>query len=65
MNIEGSEVMAGGDIILQVGNFVMAPNLDREAMRNEFATIKPGSQVPIKVLRAGKIVELILIAPGK
>lgn len=65
MNIEGSAVMAGGDIILQVGNFVMAPNLDREAMREEFASIKPGTKVPIKVLRAGQIVELILIAPGK
>jgi len=65
MNLEGNKVMAGGDIVLKVGRFVMESNLDRDAMREEFATIKPGSQVPIQVLRGGHVIELILIAPEK
>jgi serine protease Do len=65
LDLEGNKVMAGGDIVLQVGKFVMEPNLDRDAMSNEFATIKPGTQVPIKVLRGGQVIDLILIAPEK
>jgi len=65
MDLEGNKVMAGGDIVLKVGRFVMEPNLDRNDMSKEFASIKPGTQVPIQVLRGGQIVELILIAPGK
>ena len=65
MDLEGNKVMAGGDIILKVGRFLMEPNLDRSAFRNELSTIKPGTQIPIQVLRGGNIVELILIAPGK
>jgi len=65
LDLEGSKVLAGGDIILKVGRFVMAPDLNQEAMRKEFALIKPGTQVPIQVLRGGQIMELILIAPGK
>jgi serine protease Do len=65
MDLEGSKVIAGGDIILKVGRFEMSPNLDQNAMREEFSSIEPGTQVPIQVLRGGQIVELILIAPGK
>ena len=65
MDLEGNKIMAGGDIILKVGRFEMAPNFDRSAMSKEFATMKPGTQVPIQVLRGGTVIELILIAPGK
>jgi serine protease Do len=65
MNLEGNKVMAGGDIILKVGKFVMEPNLDRAAFSQELATIKPGAQLPIQVLRGGQVIELILIAPEK
>jgi serine protease Do len=65
LDLEGNKVLAGGDIILKVGKFDMAPNLDRSAMSKEFALTKPGTQVPIKVLRGGQVIELILIAPGK
>ncbi len=65
MDLEGNKVMAGGDIVLKVGNFVIEPTLDQKAMRDEFANMKPGTQVPIKILRGGQVLELILIAPEK
>jgi serine protease Do len=65
MDLEGKKIMAGGDIVLKVGRFEMTPDLDREALYREFAEMKPGTQVSIKVLRAGQVIELILIAPGK
>jgi serine protease Do len=65
MNLEGKDVMAGGDIILKVGKFVIEPNLDIEALSELFITSEPGSQVSLQVLRGGQVIELILIAPGK
>ena len=65
MDLEGNKVMAGGDIVLKVGKFVMEPNLNRDDMSKEFSTIKPGTQVPIQVLRGGQVIDLILIAPEK
>ncbi len=63
LELEGKTVLAGGDIILKVGDFEMQPNLDRVALRNSFANMQPGTKVPIKILRGGQIMELILIAP--
>ena len=63
MNIEGNEVLAGGDIVLKVGNFVIEPAMNQLAMREKFASMKTGEQIKISVLRGGSIVELILIAP--
>jgi len=65
MDLEGNKVLVGGDIILEVGGFTMSPTLDRVAFRNSFANMKSGSQVSIKVLRDGNIVDLILISPSK
>jgi serine protease Do len=65
MDIEGNKVLAGGDIILKVGDFIMSPTIDQVAMRNSFADMKPGTQVPLKILRDGHVLELILIAPEK
>lgn len=65
MDIEGNKILVGGDIILKVGDFIMAPNLDQVKMRDSFANITPGSQVIIKVLRDGQVLDLIAIAPEK
>lgn len=65
MNLEGNEVLVGGDIILKVGKFVIEPTMNQLALRNEIAGVKPGTQVPLKILRGGDIIELILIAPEK
>ena len=65
MDIEGNKVLAGGDIILKVGDFTMSPNVDQIAMRDSFAAMKSGSQVTLKILRDGHVLDLILIAPEK
>jgi serine protease Do len=65
MELEGNKVLVGGDIILKVGKFVIEPTLDQEALRREFANMKPGTQVTMTVLRGGDVIELILIAPEK
>jgi len=65
MNLEGNEVLVGGDIILKVGKFVIEPTMNQLAFREEIAAIKSGTQVPISVLRGGQVIELILIAPEK
>jgi serine protease Do len=63
--IEGNKVLAGGDIILEVGSFKMEPSMDQVSFRAKMAEMAPGSQVPIKVLRAGEVKELIVIVPEK
>ena len=64
-NIEGVEFLTGGDIVLKVGNFDMSPLLDITAFRKEMASKSAGGQIPLKVLRDGNIIELIVIVPGK
>lgn len=61
--IEGNKIMAGGDIVLQVGDFKMEPTIDQVAFRKSMSGLKPGDKVIIKVLRAGLIKELIAIVP--
>jgi len=57
-SINGQQIAVGGDIILTVdGVPIGAPgNIDR--IRNDLSAKPPGSSFSMKVLRAGKIVEL-------
>lgn len=63
VNIEGQEVLAGGDIILKVDKFDIAPDLDIPAFRQTMANKKAGDEIPLRVLRGGKIIDLIVIVP--
>lgn len=65
MTLEGNNLLVGGDIILKVGNFDISPTMDQNAFRNEIASTQPGSSIPVKVLRGGNVIDLIVIAPVK
>lgn len=64
VKIEGEEILAGGDIILKVDTFDISAELDIVAFRHAMANKNPGDQIPLKVLRGGKIIELIVIVPN-
>ena len=63
VNIEGNEFLAGGDIVLKVGEFEMNPSIDVKAFRKAMAAMKPGESIPVKILRGGSLLELFLIVP--
>jgi len=62
-NIEGSKFLTGGDFILAVDKFVISPSLNLEEVRTYFANMKSGTTFKIKVFRAGKILDLVAVAP--
>jgi S1-C subfamily serine protease len=63
INVEGNEFLAGGDIVLKVDNFDMAPDIDVVAFRKTMAAKKSGDTIPLKILRGGQVIELIVIVP--
>lgn len=63
VNIEGNEFLAGGDIVLKVGDFVIEPEINIVAFRQAMASKKSGDSIPLKVLRAGQVIDLIVIVP--
>jgi S1-C subfamily serine protease len=56
--IAGQEIAVGGDIILSVDGMPIGSPENIERLRNELAGKPPGSLFKMKVLRAGKILEL-------
>lgn len=63
ITLEGIPLMVGGDIVLKIGDFDIAPDMDFKKIREMLANAKPNTSIPVKVFRGGKIVELFLIAP--
>jgi len=58
VNIDGKEIALGGDIILSVEDIPVVSEDNIEKIRNRLATVPLGSPFKMKVLRAGKILEL-------
>jgi S1-C subfamily serine protease len=63
VNIEGNEFLAGGDIVLKVDQFDMSPDINIVAFRAAMASKKSGDSIPLKILRSGQVIELIVIVP--
>lgn len=63
MNLEGMPLMVGGDIILKIGEFEITPDMNRNLFRKKMGEVKPNTAIPMKVLRGGEIIELMVIAP--
>src|SRR6185295_4947920 len=60
--IDGQEWALGGDVVLEVQSIQFKPaNLPR--VREAMSRLKPGEQLKVKVLRAGRILELSTAAP--
>ena len=64
-NIEGMEILTGGDIIIKIADFVVAPDMDLDAIDDYLVNLKPNQTFKVTVLRAGAPVELIGVVPGK
>jgi len=56
--IADHEYIVGGDIIVEVMGISLADQDSREDIRGKFEGLKAGDEINVKVLRAGKIVEL-------
>ncbi|HUO65290.1 MAG TPA: trypsin-like peptidase domain-containing protein [Terriglobales bacterium] len=56
--IGGQQIAVGGDIILAVDGVPIGPDGNIEKIRNRLAAEPPGTSFKMKVLRAGKIIEL-------
>jgi hypothetical protein len=57
--VAGQELLAGGDIILDVGGIVVSADgasLDR--MYGYLTSLKPGDLIEVRVLRDGKVIAL-------
>lgn len=63
MDLEGNEVLVGGDIILAFAGFKIEPTIDVEKLRLAVGNANPGSSIPIQILRGGVILDLVLIVP--
>ena len=64
-NIEGSELLTGGDIIIKIGDFIIEPNMDLDAIGDYLARLKENQTFTVTVLRSGTEVKLIGVVPSK
>ncbi|MDO8476406.1 MAG: trypsin-like peptidase domain-containing protein [Candidatus Rokubacteria bacterium] len=56
--IAGQQIAVGGDIILSVDGIAVGSDDNIEKIRNRLAAEPPGTPFKMKVLRAGKVIEL-------
>ena len=56
-NIAGQQVLIGGDIILEIDGVELTPGVMAD-VRHKLPQMPPGSIIRLKVLRAGKIIQL-------
>ncbi len=59
--IEGNPVWIGGDIVLEIQGTICDGPHNFKAIKDQIASLKSGEAFMIKVLRTGKIVELIAV----
>lgn len=64
-NIEGMEILTGGDIIIKIGDILVSPEMDLDQVGDYLTNLKPNQTFKVTVLRAGTPVELIGVVPGK
>lgn len=64
-NIEGKEILTGGDIILKVGEILIEPTMDLDKIGNYLKGIQQGGEFTVTVLRQGEEVTLNGVAPIK
>jgi len=65
VSVEGTDVLIGGDIILEVNNI---PFVDEDAfdrMSASLNSLKPGDKLISKVMRAGRVIELSTTITGR
>ena len=58
VSVEGTEVLIGGDIILEVNNIPFVDEDAFERMSASLNNLKPGDKLTSKVMRAGQVIEL-------
>jgi serine protease Do len=58
VTIGGKEIPVGGDIILSVDDIPVVSEDNIEKIRNKLAGMAPGAEFRMRVLRAGKVIEL-------
>lgn len=61
--IEGQEILLGGDIIIKIGDIVVEPKMDLKAIEDYLAGLKSNEVFYITVLRAGNEVKLTGVVP--
>jgi serine protease Do len=59
-NIEGDEVILGGDIILSVNEISVEEDSDLDKIYGRIAQLKTGENLVITILRQGKILKLVI-----
>jgi S1-C subfamily serine protease len=64
-NIEGMEILTGGDIIIKIADFEVSPDMDMNAVGDYLISLKSNQTFKVTVLREGSPVELIGVVPGK
>ena len=64
-NIEGNELLTGGDIIIRIGETLVEPNMDMDVVEDYLAKLKPNDIFYITVLRNGREVKLTGVVPNK
>jgi serine protease Do len=66
VTIAGQELLAGGDVILQMGDVpVTADPMAFDRMHDYLSALKPGSQISMRVLRDGRIMTLTTSLRGE
>lgn len=63
--IEGMELLTGGDIITHVGNIIISPRMNIDEIEGYMANLKPGEQFKITIWRNGKSEVLTGIVPRR
>ena len=58
LTIGGKEIPVGGDIILSVDDIPVVSEENIEKIRNRLAGVAPNASFKMRVLRAGKVIEL-------
>jgi S1-C subfamily serine protease len=63
VTIDGQQWVLGGDIILTVGGVAASNPANLAKIRDQLATMQPGTPITATILRAGRIIELTGKAP--
>ena len=63
VTIAEREVVIGGDIILQVGDIRVGTDRDGQRLSDMLQSMQEGALLPVKVLRAGRVVEFGIAVP--
>ncbi len=63
-SIEGQQLVVGGDVLLSVQGAPVASEEDRGRAREALARLRPGDDLRLTVLRAGRVIELGLKWPA-